>query len=361
MANEIRLSDAVYLLGLDYPIINAGSVDVVCPVCGEAGKKAKKLNLDYSNNVFHCPKCDLGGGVLDFWAFFRGIKASTKKELYKMAAIDINKHQNGADARPLKEKRIEKRVDVDAASLSTRTKTYKGLIDILTLTDDHRKELKRRGLSDDAIESGQYRSYPLINLAAIASALLAKGLVLDGVPGFYKENGKWTFIKKPSGILIPVRTGLDDVQGFQLRKDTLQSDEDVRYLTLSTKFKPSGACARAYTHFRKGSSANLKEIILTEGPLKADIISYFTGMSVIGIPGVNSIYFLQEYLEQLKKLGLEKVYIAFDMDLYTNKYVGIALENIKSVLSTNRIRYSTLEWDHTYKGLDDYLLAVKKV
>ncbi|MDD2268929.1 MAG: DUF3854 domain-containing protein [Eubacteriales bacterium] len=359
MANKISLRDAVYLLGLNFPTTET-SVNVVCPVCGKSNK-SKKLNLDYQTNVYHCPKCDLGGGVLDFWAFFRGITAATKSELYRLAAIDIGKNQEGAKSKPIKEMKVEKRVDVDAAPLAVRSKTYKGLLKHLTLTENHRNELKRRGLSDTAIVKGQYRSYPLVNLSGIAASLLSEGYVLDGVPGFYKKNDKWTMLEMTSGIFIPVMTGLVDIQGFQLRRDTLEKEGDVRYLTWSTKFKTAGACSKAYVHFSKGVDENYREVILTEGPLKANIITEFTGVSVIGIPGVNSVSFLPTYLDQLKAKGLEKIYIAFDMDLYTNKYVRIALEKIKEILNSRRIRYSTLEWDHSYKGYDDYLLASKKV
>lgn len=105
---------------------------------------------------------------------------------------------------------------------------------------------------------------------------------------------------------------------------------------------------------------SLDRVILTEGPLKADIISQYTGLPVLAIPGVNAISLLERALYDLKNAGLRKILIAFDMDLYENIHVQNALDRLKNMLAAYRIPHSQLVWDKNYKGLDDYLVANKK-
>ena len=62
-------------------------------------------------------------------------------------------------------------------------------------------------------------------------------------------------------------------------------------------------------------------VLLTEGPLKADVIHYITGQTVIAVPGVNSLKHLKETLEYLQSQGTTKVMTCFDMDYLKNPHV----------------------------------------
>jgi len=193
-------------------------------------------------------------------------------------------------------------------------------------------------------------------LTDITQFLLSKGYVLHGIPGFYtKKNGEWTMLRFGSGFLIPQRDGFGRIQGMQIRLDNANKS---RYLTLSTgETYANGAKGQSCCHFAKGK--DLKEVILTEGPLKGDIISYYTGKSVLAVPGVNSLSYLKRALYDLRNAGMEKLMIAYDMDLYDNPYVMQALKNLKSLLNILHIPHTQLVWDREYKGLDDYLFSIK--
>ena len=81
---------------------------------------------------------------------------------------------------------------------------------------------------------------------------------------------------------------------------------------------------------------------------------------MLAIPGVNAINHLEAIIPQLKERGLKTVEIAFDMDFYDNEYVKKALIKMKRLLSDFGLEYIQLTWDKKQKGLDDFLLDMKK-
>ena len=89
--------------------------------------------------------------------------------------------------------------------------------------------------------------------------------------------------------------------------------------------------------------------------MKADVIHTLTGLSVLAIPGVNSLTQLKSALEDLKKEGLRKINTAFDMDFSTNCYVQNGFNNLLSLLDEMGFRFGSYVWDPRYKGLDDYI------
>ena len=110
-----------------------------------------------------------------------------------------------------------------------------------------------------------------------------------------------------------------------------------------------------------------KSIILTEGVLKADIISRLGGrlkgrepVPVIGLVGVYNTENLCFELLKMKQYGLETVHIAVDMDYREKKQVADALNSIEEIVSGTGLSYEVETWNPAYKGYDDYLLGVQK-
>ena len=346
---KLTMLRAVELLGIEANTFRR-STNVPCPLCGKA--REKKLNINFDKEVFRCAKCGFSGGPLHLWAVYRNLDSGDLSLVSKDYYATIKSVKT---PKVRKEKTVT-RIDVEPALVDVRDKTYHGLLKMLSLSDEHKRNLSMRGLDDTVIDANEYRSYPLSGHRNIASMLLSNGYVLEGVPGFYKENGIWTLLRLPSGILIPQRDGFGRIQGFQVRLD---NPAKGKYITLSTGDNYiSGAKASAHPHFRKGSR-NLREIILTEGPLKGDVISHFTGYSVFAVQGVNSLGSSKNALLDLKSAGVKHILIAFDMDFKSNVHVQKAVENLKSLLTECGFTYSSLEWDEEYKGLDDWLLANK--
>ena len=85
-----------------------------------------------------------------------------------------------------------------------------------------------RGLSDDQIERLGYKSTPPFYMCnSITDKLLEQGYTVEGVPGFYQKNGRWTvnFSTIAAGILLPIR-GIDGmIRAFQIRLDTPLKNE----------------------------------------------------------------------------------------------------------------------------------------
>lgn len=349
MAEPLTLRKAVDIFGLDCDT-SKRSAYIVCPVCGKSPSE-KKMNLSfdkygYDDGVYRCNKCGESGKALHFWALLRNLSTfdmtAVAKDYYSYA---------GRNPSAIKtEKKHIARIDVDIADIHVRDATYNALLNILGLNETHKRSLLKRGLSEQVIEHNKYRSYPVASVQHICELLLSEGLILEGVPGFYQlEDGRWTMLRA-SGFLIPQRNGFGQIQGMQLRLDR---NRDPRYLTLSTGDRYyKGAKGRGYCHFAKGREQ--KNVILTEGALKADIISYYTGQSVLALQGVNSTAYLKKALYDLKQKGTRKIMIAFDMDLYENIHVKQALEKLVGIIESTDLPYSLLTWDRKQKGLDDY-------
>ena len=89
--------------------------------------------------------------------------------------------------------------------------------------------------------------------------------------------------------------------------------------------------------------------------MKADVINALTGMTILAVPGVNTLTHLKAALADLKADGLQEVKTAFDMDYATNQHVQNGLENLFALLDAKGFRYGTYLWDPRYKGLDDFI------
>ena len=96
-----------------------------------------------------------------------------------------------------------------------------------------------------------------------------------------------------------------------------------------------------------------KDVILTEGALKADVIFALSGIPVVSVLGVTSTKFLPAFVKD--NLVGKTVHIAFDMDSFKNSTVHKAEEALFDLFEENKVSYRRLIWDERKKGLDDYL------
>ncbi len=230
----------------------------------------------------------------------------------------------------------------------------------LTLSDNHRLALRRRGLTDTVINTNGYRSVPDADDADGFARLLARDHDLTGIPGFYKEHGAWRMVTPGAGFFVPSRSAYGEVRGMQIRRD---AGADPRYIWFSSKDRDGGASSGSWAHFAgsewlRGSG----EVWLTEGLLKADIAAHFLGAPVIGAPGVSSfgtnqtaaiILFLNSYFPSIKTMNL-----AFDMDWEHNEHVRASLFRLADALEVARFRVRIRTWAAEFKGVDDLLFAV---
>lgn len=349
---EFTLREAAQMLGLD-----TSKRRMVCPECGH-----KSASFDWEHGVFNCPACgNYGGGILDLWIYHRGLSNLPLAQARKEASRQMNLCWLGLDyettSRMEKESaEIKKREKQQAeiAPIEQRDRTYRGLLNLCTLKEEHLQDLFRRGLTMEDICRLGIKSFP--DDPSIGARLSYAGFRLNGVPGFYRRpHYSWQLIKPINGYLIPQMNLYGFVQGMQIRC----FGGNAKYISLSSAGYELGTKSRAFIHvaMHDYGTKETPEVILTEGPLKADIINTFTGKPVIAVPGVSSLGLLPETLLELKKRGLKQVHVAYDMDLYTNEMVLKNLQKLKAGLSRMDIQYCTMKWDRKLKGLDDYLLA----
>lgn len=117
---------------------------------------------------------------------------------------------------------------------------------------------------------------PVAGFSAIAKQLHEEGHYLAGVPGFYHDMaGNWTISKERRGILVPARTPEGKIQGLQIRLDSIKKGK-FRWIT--SIGKQDGCKAECWTHI---AGEPTPTVLLTEGPMKADVIHHITGLTVI--------------------------------------------------------------------------------
>ena len=407
---KMTLKEAVDIKGVVLKRRNVGE----CPVCERMSAK-----YNFQKDIFSCPACgEYGGGVLDFWAYWSGITGANKAEIHKQAAKSIQEYYGNTSSNVIKERKKKaaeavKTCENEAklAPIKVRNLTYRRLLESLELSEQHKRDLLGRGLSSEDIVRCQFRSMPNTSKERMCADMIRDGYVLEGVPGFWKKDGKWVFGNKyQRGILIPQKDSLGRIQGFQIRNDEKEHickhckfftdskctngkcacynkfmkkndscseyEPDIpKYMSLSSADKPFGTSSGSFVHFavhsykRKIDYLETK-VLLTEGPLKADIANALSRFDspILAIPGVNSISYLEIALKELKKRGLTKIWIAFDMDYETNPSVRKALVNLESMLDKLGIAHKQYRWDldeqgrwrGQFKGIDDWMVSLKK-
>lgn len=273
---KIHMWDIISLLGIPYPSSGQSSYYVQCPCCDENPRK-KHLNINLKKEVFRCPRCGASGGIFDLYALYTGIP---RDEVRKAILARMGVPENASRPR----QKILPKADTECplTDIDARHATYSALLSKLTLASDHRENLLGRGLTDADIGRLGYKTTPVVGMTQIAKQLQSDGLYLAGVPGFYRDDsGAWTFIHEKRGILIPVRDRYGRIQGLQIRRDNV---EKRKFRWVSSTEKKDGCKAEGWTHL---SGPVRSMLVLTEGPMKADVINALTGLTVLAVPGVN--------------------------------------------------------------------------
>ena len=320
-----------------------------CPFCGDSeNPEHGHLYLNISKNVYYCVRCGEGGDVVDLYTELTNL---SREEAYKEL---IN---GNIPATRLNKENPPKIQHNAVAPIGIRDRVYRAFLDKLVLEPSHRRNLLKRGLSWEETAKNLYKSLPEKpeQRWEICKELIKEGYNLKGIPGFYQreKDGEryWDFVDY-RGFLIPVKDAQGQIQGFQIRLD--EEEKGRKYVWFSSRGKPNGTPAHAWQGVHGEPS---EVIVVTEGPLKADVAHYLSGVTFVSVPGVNAIKGIEVVL---RNLGARKVYIAFDMDILTNPAVQKAKTRLEEKLIKAGFEVFTKTWDSKYKGIDDYLLAQKK-
>lgn len=354
MAN-LRISDVLDVLGISYKSGKiSGNID--CPLCDRDGK-VHRLHISFEKDMWRCAKCNNSGGIIHLYAFLKygmtkdevNANPTQRKKIYHELCEMVG-NENLQTRTPV----VYEKIDADVAPIEIRNEAYNLLLKSLGLSKEHYNDLIRRGLRKQDIINNGYRSFPIKDFDKIASNIRLKGIELKGIPGFYKENGNWSLRKYYDSYMIPVRNLFKEIQGIQVRfmNPTKSSN---KYNWLSTNEMQDGAGVKTWCHF---CGYPEKNIILTEGPLKADVIYRFLNVPVLAVPGVNALNEMHDTLKYLKTVGVHKIYTAFDMDFLQNPHVQSGYNRLLEILTKEYgFEVEMLLWDEKFKGLDDYLLS----
>ena len=356
---EIHITDIIPLIGIPDPPNGRPVYNISCPCCDDNPRK-KHLNINLNKDVFCCPRCHFSGGVFDLYSHYSGVDRKNARDVLmeKLGLKDSGPSYEGSNQK--QERRtitrpILQEIELPLTDIDARHETYAALLGKLSLASDHRENLLSRGLTDEQIRTFGYKTMPVVGFSALAKQLQAEGYYLGGVPGFYHtKEGAWTFVQERRGILIPARDQDGKIQGLQIRLDKIKKG---KFRWISSIGKQDGCKAEGWTQLIGNPKPT---VLLTEGPLKADVIHYITGQTVIAVPGVNSLKHLKETLEYLQSQGTTKVMTCFDMDYLKNPHVRDGYYNLANILAEVGIEYGTYLWDPQFKGLDDYVWHCRK-
>lgn len=150
-----NIMDVAELLHLHIRRRQADSVYADCPICGD---KRGKMNINFAKNLWRCNYCNEGGGMLSLYGKVYGISNS---ESYREICDTL---QNGLTAPEYTAKELPEQAAIEQSVLASPQEihqTFSMLLELLTLTPQHRKHLHEvRGLTDEQIERLGYKSTP---------------------------------------------------------------------------------------------------------------------------------------------------------------------------------------------------------
>ena len=244
-----------------------------------------------------------------------------------------------------------------------RHEVYGLVLSGLELSDEHREALHQRGLTDAAIEAGEYRSVAAPSRTGESSRRLRAWTHDDGdrrralaltVPGVVQDDGKPLRFSSPCGLLIPVRDATGQIVALRIRLDAVGDGGKYRWISSRSRSRTDGPSPGTPCHVPRGITGPVETLRITEGELKADISFGLSGIPTVSIAGVNTWKRVLPLIDQLQP---KRVLIAMDADFRTNVAVAGALLGLVTTLSESHdVAVETWPPDDG-KGIDDLLAA----
>lgn len=248
------------------------------------------------------------------------------------------------------------RPTLERASAEVRDRAYRAALEVLPLEEPHRAALLARGLSAPAIARAGYASLTTGRARAARAMLEAVGDDVRAVPGYVlreRDGQCYPSIGGAGGIAVPVRDLDGRIVALKIRLDQL--DAKGRRYGYATSSYCGGAPAESAVHVPIASSS--RHIAITEGELKADVITELAGALCLSLPGHGM---WRRALPFVEAIAPASVAVLLDNDWRTNAEVARSRALLVAALRAKRLRVHTPEWPHEFKGYDDYLAAKRR-
>lgn len=417
MYNDFTIFDVMSLVGFSTNKLRASGGYYDCPVCGR--KRTFNINPTKGyggSGVIRCAACNVGGDKIDLYILASGSNYSltwataSSGNLYERPSSNdrswalreladrlhlARKTDGFVSKNALAQKKIEEfaQKSLDSSrSPKERNEVYMAFLDMLSLSKNHRENLLKRGLTDDAIDRIGFRSLPSYNRTSYAKKLIAKGFDLEGIPGFFKlsDTDEWSIYSPDPGFLVPYRNEEGYITFMEIRLNNAITDskgKERRYCRFSSNRDSleSGSRADGSLHVEMCSELP-KYIYIVEGALKVIVARALYNelyqqddIIFIAVPGISSIGGISAALDYfLPKYDIQRIVEWYDHDKYFKPNVMKARDNLERVVRETMARWrknmsdkyavgdvrppvftSVEEKTYRGKGLDDHLLAIK--
>lgn len=324
---NFTIRDVAQLCGLSELNEKNGEYYCECPFCGDRrGKFSYVVEKGTKKNIFGCFKCGKSGNTLELYMSLNpGLYSG--EDAWKQAIRDIEMRLDGKA--PASFRSGSYADQAEKADADTIDRVYRIMLDGLTLFEEHKANLLKRGLTERQIEQYKFRSVPTPKTRRkfeqyVYSACKKQEIDPSNVPGLYYENGKLRVNMYTDGFLCPVYNH-GKILGFQIRADNPK--DGAKYTWLTSANKPKGVSAGSPMTYLVGKRKDI--ILITEGILKSEVVFMLLkgAVSLVGIAGVK----IQSGLKNVLTDNPDAyVFEAFDADKHIQLKDKSLLEELKT-------------------------------
>lgn len=202
----------------------------------------------------------------------------------------------------------------------------------------------------------EYRTTPTTRLKRIVTELLERGCILDGVPGFYcqKDSGQWVLDIRGSGIMLPDRNLLGQIEAIQVRLDKVYNQKFYNLTSVDQYYGTKSKCCPHYVGVHEGDEV----VCLTEGVMKSDLAYSFAQGSpyecgFVGLTGIPSYSQYERALEELDSIGVKRINVMVDSDYQVKEEVRKARDRYIEMGAAAGFEMAPITWTQKQKGVDD--------
>ncbi|MCL1475704.1 hypothetical protein [Argonema antarcticum] len=292
-----------------------------CPVCAGHRKDCRQSN---STKLIHCrdsaaSPTDYIFKSLDKWGF--GIWANRAEQEF---ASEQQREEWKQQRERERQQRLQEETRQRAQLLgeAERDREIHKLLGQLPLNQAHRADLHRRGLTDEQIQAGMFRS---VQRWQKLSNPVSHRLAGVNITGRGLTNAE-------PGYLCPIWNEKEQIIGWQLRLDNTDDGGKYRWPTSASKKRPEGPTAHLQngelplTYCKPLDEVADKSIGLAEGILKPWIASQKRKQIILGAAGGNFASSSQTFKRHLDAASAElggatKCILYADAGAISNRHV----------------------------------------